>query len=86
MTRNAPSDRGTSAVADTRPMAGAHPETAAPLPDSSSTHREAILVVDFGSQYSRLIARRVRESQVYCEIVPHDASWDSVSHLNPQGR
>ena len=47
--------------------------------------RESILVVDFGSQYSRLIARRVREASVYCEIIPHEASWDSVAHLNPRG-
>ena len=46
---------------------------------------ESILVVDFGSQYSRLIARRVRESRVYCEIVPHDAAWEQVAHLNPRG-
>ena len=49
------------------------------------TQRETILVVDFGSQYSRLIARRVRESKVYCEIIPHDSSWSSVSHLNLRG-
>ena len=47
--------------------------------------REAILIVDFGSQYSRLIARRVRESKVYCEIIEHDAAWESVEHLNPRG-
>ena len=47
--------------------------------------RETILVVDFGSQYSRLIARRVRESHVYCEIIPHDATWESVEPLNPRG-
>ena len=47
--------------------------------------RESILIIDFGSQYSRLIARRVRESNVYCEIISHEASWDSVSGLNPKG-
>ncbi len=55
------------------------------------THRrmngaaESVLVVDFGSQYSRLIARRVRAAHVYCEIVPHDATWDTVAPLNPKG-
>ena len=48
-------------------------------------HREAILIVDFGSQYSRLIARRVRETRVYCEIIPHDATWESIAHLNAKG-
>ena len=46
---------------------------------------ESVVVIDFGSQYSRLIARRVRESRVYCEIVPHDASWERVAALNPRG-
>ena len=53
-------------------------------PDSR-VQREAVLVVDFGSQYSRLIARRVRESHVYCEIISHDAAWESVASLNPKG-
>ena len=52
---------------------------------SSRAQRETILVIDFGSQYSRLIARRVRESKVYCEIIPHDAPWETVAHLNPKG-
>ena len=47
--------------------------------------RETVVVIDFGSQYSMLIARRVRESSVYCEIIPHTADWDSVSRLNPKG-
>ena len=47
--------------------------------------RETVVVIDFGSQYSMLIARRVRESSVYCEIIPHTADWDSVSRLNPRG-
>jgi GMP synthase (glutamine-hydrolysing) len=46
---------------------------------------EAILVLDFGSQYSRLIARRVREAHVYCEIFPHTVSAEAVSHLNVKG-
>ena len=47
--------------------------------------RETIIVIDFGSQYSRLIARRVRELNVYCEIVSHDVTWESLDHLNPRG-
>jgi GMP synthase (glutamine-hydrolysing) len=47
--------------------------------------RETIIVVDFGSQYSLLIARRIRECQVYCELVPHDAPWEKIAALNPKG-
>ncbi len=47
--------------------------------------RETIVILDFGSQYSMLIARRVRESHVYCEIVPYDAPWEKVAPLNPKG-
>ena len=57
-----------------------------PIPENPhKAGDESVVVVDFGSQYSRLIARRVRESRVYCEIVPHDAAWDQVAHLNPKG-
>ncbi|MBL7126362.1 MAG: glutamine-hydrolyzing GMP synthase [Dehalococcoidales bacterium] len=51
----------------------------------SGAEREAIIVIDFGSQYSMLIARRVRECQVYCELVPHDAPWEKIAPLNPRG-
>ena len=47
--------------------------------------REAVVIIDFGSQYSWLIARRVRECRVYCEVVPHDAPWESVAPLKPKG-
>lgn len=46
---------------------------------------EKILVLDFGSQYAQLIARRVRQQQVYCEIVRHDISADRVRQLAPRG-
>ncbi len=51
----------------------------------SGAEREAIIVLDFGSQYSLLIARRVRECQVYCELLPHDTPWEKIVPLNPKG-
>ncbi|MFC1934640.1 glutamine-hydrolyzing GMP synthase [Chloroflexota bacterium] len=50
-----------------------------------SDEREAIVVIDFGSQYSLLIARRIRECQVYCELVPHDTPWEKIASLKPKG-
>ena len=46
---------------------------------------EGIAVIDFGSQYSHLIARRVREMKVYSEIVNPSDSWDKVQRINPKG-
>ncbi len=46
---------------------------------------DAVVVLDFGSQYSQLITRRVRESGVYCELVPHDAPWSDIEILRPRG-
>jgi GMP synthase (glutamine-hydrolysing) len=51
----------------------------------SGAEREAIVILDFGSQYSLLIARRIRECQVYCELLPHDTPWEKIAHLNPRG-
>jgi GMP synthase (glutamine-hydrolysing) len=47
--------------------------------------RESIIVLDFGSQYNMNIARRVREAQVYCELLPHDTPWEKIAPLNPKG-
>ncbi len=46
---------------------------------------DLILVVDFGSQYIQLIARRIREMRVYSEIVPWDAPAEKIASLNPRG-
>src|ERR671920_795989 len=44
-----------------------------------------ILVLDFGSQYTQLIARRIREAHVYCEIHPFSVGLDKIAELNPEG-
>jgi len=57
---------------------------AAPVP-VAGTARDAVAILDFGSQYSQLIARRVREANVYCELLPHDAPHERIAALNPKG-
>ena len=47
--------------------------------------QEKVLILDFGSQYTQLIARRVRELRVYCEIHPGDAGDDFVREYSPSG-
>lgn len=49
------------------------------------TNIDKILVLDFGSQYTQLIARRIREDNVYSEILPFNASIEKIRTLNPKG-
>ncbi|MDA8099913.1 MAG: glutamine-hydrolyzing GMP synthase [Nitrospiraceae bacterium] len=51
----------------------------------SDIHSERILILDFGSQYTQLIARRVREAKVYCEIFPYNAGLEKVKAFRPKG-
>ena len=52
---------------------------------SLNNNLNKILIIDFGSQYTQLIARRVRELNVYCEIFPYDAEMEKISAFKPSG-
>ena len=47
--------------------------------------KELVVVVDFGGQYNQLIARRVRENHVYCEVYPYNKALEKIKELKPQG-
>jgi len=49
------------------------------------TQHETVIILDFGSQYTQLIARRVRESGVYCEILPHNTPAETITARRPKG-
>ena len=51
----------------------------------SDLHEEKILILDFGSQYTQLIARRIREQKVYCEIHPYNISLSRIREFKPRG-
>ncbi len=53
--------------------------------DAGNAGFDVVVVLDFGSQYSQLITRRVREAGVYSELLPHDVAWEEVEALRPKG-
>ena len=57
------------------------------MPDKNqhNVHSHRILIIDFGSQYTQLIARRVREANVYCEIFPYDVDEVEIKKFAPNG-
>src|SRR5512136_2341743 len=52
---------------------------------TSDIHSEKILILDFGSQVTQLIARRVREQRVYCEIHPYNIPLEKIREFAPRG-
>ena len=63
-----------------------HGEQARPKPEEPPHGvKEAVAIIDFGSQYSHLIARRVRECNVYCELFPYDTPFKKIMALQPKG-
>ena len=59
--------------------------SAGPRASASELHRQRILILDFGSQFTQLIGRRVREQHVYCEILPGDLDAAAVAAFDPTG-
>ena len=51
----------------------------------TNIHKEKILILDFGSQYTQLIARKIREKKVYCEIHPFNVGLSFIKRFSPQG-
>lgn len=52
---------------------------------SKPRNKDLILILDFGSQYTQLIARRIRESKVFSKIVPYNISLEEIQNFNPKG-
>ncbi|MEW4486912.1 glutamine-hydrolyzing GMP synthase [Thalassoglobus sp. JC818] len=63
------------------------PSHSTPSPETSAgdIQQETVLVLDFGSQTAQLIARRVRDQQVFCQLVRHDLSAERIKELAPKG-
>lgn len=55
------------------------------IKEEARLEKELVIVLDFGGQYNQLIARRVRECNVYCEVHPYTLTLDAIKEMNPKG-
>ena len=72
-------------IAETPTQQTPQSESITNTPDLESLNRQMVAIVDFGSQYSELIARRIRETQVYSEVLSYRTSIEQIRQLNPKG-
>ena len=73
------------ALADEQSVQSVPAATAAAEEPVAPAARDTVLVLDFGSQYTRLIARRIRECRVYCELLPPSTPWPQILARRPRG-
>ena len=73
-----------AAVEPASRLSGETPDPGGAVPPPGAT-ADAVLVLDFGGQYSQLIARRVRECGVFCELLPHHAPLEEIRCRGPRG-
>lgn len=67
------------------PLSAQIAEALPTTPIDSRLDRQIVVILDFGSQYSELIARRIRETQVYSEVLSYRTSVEQLQQLNPKG-
>src|SRR6187397_1106836 len=67
------------------PSPSRQPDASSPYDEDAGAMTDTVLIVDFGSQVTQLIARRVREAGVYSEIVPFSTAAEAFNRLHPKG-